>query len=163
MLWAFSVERARLVVQGIAFGVRRAAQGHGNSYFLLPYVRFALLLYHTALQALYLWQSRYNSSRAAGSFLCDSDGWCFCMCRCVRFCVCASRVYAAKGTKNDQELYSLLSKRSRSAGQPQNRFTASAQQQQRYNSSRASRPCLCHTSHDACVCGWWTAGDRITK
>ena len=52
-----------------------------------------------ALKALYLWQSRYNNSRAMLSFATATDGASVCMCTCAQFCmyqVYASGVCAVK-------------------------------------------------------------------
>ena len=61
------------------------------------------------IQALKLWKSRYNNSRAVSCTRCDGQRRCICVyqvyvCVCFYMCqVCVSGVHVVIGTQNDQE------------------------------------------------------------
>ena len=96
-----------------------------------------------ALKALYLWQSRWNSSRAMLSFATAADG------ASVYVHMCA--IPYVPGICEWSVCCKKISTTYRAAAK---------QQQQQNNGNRVSSSCLCASRHGVCVCGLSTAGDR---
>ena len=129
---------------------------------------------HMAVQALYLWQSRYNRSRVVSTLLCDRHRWRLCVYAYVHVYVYVRALLYAPGmcewsvcchtTQNEhEERWVKFSKSSRSAPHPPKvACSSSSTQRHQHKGSRVSSSCLCAGSHGVCVCGWCTAGDRTT-
>ena len=66
------------MLQGVTFRVAKPHRARRNRFFFFFFkcclLSAVLLLDHTARKALHMWQSRYNSSRAASCFLCENHG-----------------------------------------------------------------------------------------